>query len=39
MYKTDENGVKYTEEGYRIYTVEELNIGKGNENKHTCILI
>ena len=28
-YKTDENGIRYTEEGYRIYTIEELNIGKG----------
>jgi hypothetical protein len=24
------NSTKYTDEGYKIYTVEELNLGKGN---------
>ena len=28
--KEKKSGPKYTEEGYRIYTEEELNLGNGN---------
>ena len=28
--KEKKSGLKYTDEGYRIYTEEELNLGNGN---------